>query len=365
VRDLADGQLWLNIGATRIPARIASGNAAGPNNGERLQLRVLRDHPVLALETLEPETEADTNTVSDALRRFLPRQSSPAPLLSNLAWLAAQPDQGAVQNRLPRAVGEALQRLWTALPDAAQLSTPDGLANAVKRSGVFLESTLASQLSHGDTQAARQTLAHDIKALLVQLKQALTQSGASTPSPPTQAGPLPTLRGSLQPIPAAQPSFAHAEPIQPTKELAAQTDGALARIQTIQLVDAEPSATPTWLVELPLRHDGRGEMLRMRMARHSKPDAADQSWTIEAAMEMSGGALHARVSLYGKRVGVQLRAEPPALVAELSAHSGLLSAMLSNAGLDVDRVVCMNGLPADHGGAESTGRLQTLLDVRV
>ena len=42
VRAVSDGQLWLDIGNTRVPARVASGDPAGPANGERLQLRVLR-----------------------------------------------------------------------------------------------------------------------------------------------------------------------------------------------------------------------------------------------------------------------------------------------------------------------------------
>src|SRR4249920_1979830 len=107
VRDIGDGQLWLNIGATRIPARIASGDAAGPANGERLLLRVLRDRPVLALETIEV-SDTEATVVNEGLRRNLPRQSSPAPLLSNLAWLATQ---GKGDSQLDRTVKEAAQKL--------------------------------------------------------------------------------------------------------------------------------------------------------------------------------------------------------------------------------------------------------------
>ena len=55
VRDARSSQLWLDIGGQRHPARLASGDAAGPQNGERLQVRVLRNSPVLALETVSTQ----------------------------------------------------------------------------------------------------------------------------------------------------------------------------------------------------------------------------------------------------------------------------------------------------------------------
>ncbi len=357
VRDHSDGQLWLNIGATRVPARIASGNAAGPANGERLQLRVLRDHPVLALETLA-SNDSEATAVNDALRRFLPRQSSPSPLLANLAWLASH---GEASQRLTRTVSEAVQRLWQALPDANDLRTPEGLASAVKRSGNFLEANLAN----GEPGDARQTLARDLKALLLNLKQTLIRGGAnpqsSEPPPP---GPLPTLRGPLAPLDTLSASLAAIEsPARQMNELAMQTDGLLARINTVQLANSEAAHTaPTWLLELPLRREAQAETLRFRFERNSQPESAEQSWTIEAALDLgASGALHARISLYGKRIGVQLRAEPAQLVADLAGQTPLLSAMLRDAGLEVDRVTCLHGMPTDDHDSLAT----SLLDIRV
>jgi hypothetical protein len=357
VRDASDGQLWLSIGSTRVPARIASGDAAGPSNGERLQLRVLRDHPVLALETLE-SAETDATAVNDALRRFLPRQSTPAPLLANLAWLSTHTEDS---QQLSRMVTDAAHKLWNALPDAADLSTPEGLANAVKRSGNFLESTLAQS----DPSDTRQILGRDLKALILNLKQALIRSGGSTHSseqPPP--GPLPALRGPLMPLDSSPASLAAIQgPARQLNELAAQADGALARINTVQLANSDAAnAAAAWLVEVPVRRDGRGETLRFRFERNSQQESVEQSWTVEAALNLgTHGSLHARVSLYGKRIGVQLRAEPAQLVAELSAQVPALSAMLSDAGLEVDRVVCLHGMPADDRDTRTTA----LLDIRV
>src|SRR5688500_1613074 len=74
VRDGRSGQLWLDIAGQRHPARVASGDTSGPKDGERLQLRVLRNSPVLALETVSAQPTAESSSeaavVADALRKF-------------------------------------------------------------------------------------------------------------------------------------------------------------------------------------------------------------------------------------------------------------------------------------------------------
>jgi hypothetical protein len=172
VRD-ADGQLWLDIGDQRLPARIASGGQEGPQDGEQLQLRVLRNHPVLALETLSSktsETDASEQTVTaDALRRFIPRQESPTMMLANLAWMA----QGKNASQLPKEVVDAAAQLWRALPDANALQNPEKLQAALDRSGTFLEHNLANA---GANPSAN--IATDIKALMLELSRILRENGA-------------------------------------------------------------------------------------------------------------------------------------------------------------------------------------------
>jgi hypothetical protein len=86
-----------------------------------------------------------------------------------------------------------------------------------------------------------------------------------------------------------------------------------------------------------------------------------ESWTVEAAIDLGAiGALHAKVTLIGKRIAVQLRAESPAIVEALSQRTDELEAMLSESGLEVDRVVCLHGMPAGEVGV----RQARLLDVR-
>jgi hypothetical protein len=261
---------------------------------------------------------------------------------------------------------DAAQRLWRALPDATELETPDGLAAAVKRSGVFLE----SQLANGDPAELQQTATRDLKALLGSLKEALARNGASAQrSGPTTSGPLPTLRGALTALESATATLGNiSSPSLAMSELANQTDGALARMNTLQLVNAEGAPNAAWLLELPIRRDGQPETLRFRFEREGRDPLTNESaWSVEAAMDLGlGGALHARVALQGKRVSVQLRTDSAELQTKLQSHSGELVDVLHEAGLQIDRVQCMHGMPSDQRELQSTQFLaKPLLDIRV
>ncbi|HKU16716.1 MAG TPA: flagellar hook-length control protein FliK [Steroidobacteraceae bacterium] len=364
VRDVRSGQLALDIGGQRHPARLASGDTAGPQNGERLQLRVLRNSPVLALETIETRpagTSADAAVIADALRKYVPRQESPAALLANLAWIA-QRKAGA--ESLPRTVAQTAAQLWSALPQADELTDPNELKAAIARSGVFLEADLATHRGPPDPR-----LAGDLKALLLTLSRALQERGArpsAANSDTTMHAPVPTARGPLTALPAAPATLAVLdEPAQQLNELARQTDGAIARLTTVQISNSAPDPNvQSLLVDLPVRHEDRAAVLRLKIEHdgsRKRDEAGADAWTVEAAVDLGAiGALHAKVTLIGKRIGVQLRAESPAIVAALSQRVDELQSMLTESGLEVDRVVCLHGMPAGDAGA----RAARLLDVR-
>jgi len=363
------GDLWLAMGNQRYPARLASGNSgngAVPADGEKLTLRVLRNSPVLALETLQStnaEEAAESAVTSDALRRHVPRQASPAPLLSNLAWLARS---GNAADALPAAVTQAVNRLWQALPDVTTLADPKGLQTAIARSGTFLEAALAGST---DTRATGAAVALDLKALLLDLSKTLRDQGArpsAAMSDASSPAPMPGARGPLTSLPAAPATLAVLDaPSQQMNELAKQADGALSRLTTVQITNTpqDTAAIQSMLVELPVRHEDRASVLRLRIDHNNarKNEYAGDSWTVEAAMDLGAiGALHARVTLQGHRIGVQLRAESAGVVESLAARVGELESMLREAGLEVDRVVCLHGMPAGEAGT----RLNRLLDVR-
>lgn len=363
IRDAATRQLWLQIGDTRHPARIASGDERGPAHGEQLQLRVLRNSPVLALETLARSHAMSQDTaISEALRRHLPRQASPALLLANLAWIA-QGKSGT--DALPRAVTQAAMNLWQVFATPHSLRQPDGLQEAMMRSGAFLEANLAASQSGNGAALART----DLKALMLMLSRLLREHGARPAAARADAevhAPVPTAPGPLTTLLNSPATFALADtPMQQLHELARQTEGALARLTTLQIANStQEGGTQTLLLEVPFRDEDRASMLRLRVQRDASghhADAADSAWSIEAALDLgTAGPLHARITLRGQRVGVQLRAASATFVDTLAAHTTQLEAMLREAGLEIDRVVCLHGMPA----AEQGARHARLLDIR-
>lgn len=366
VRDAASGQLWLDIGGQRHSARLASGNTTGPQNGEVLNVRVLRNSPVLALETLSSATQvtadSDATLVADAMRRFVPRQESAALMLANLSWLA-QGKNGA--NELPKAVMQAAGQLWQALPDTDSLADPKGLANAIQRSGTFLEANLADT-ARGSVDP--KVLSNDLKALMLTLSRTLRDFGARPNAAHSDSGvnaPIPTARGPLTALNAAPATFSMIEAAdQQLNELSRQTEGAIARLTTTQITNSAPDpSVQSMLVELPVRHEDRASMLRLRIEHDNsrRRFGGQDSWAVEAAMDLGQvGALHAKVTLSGHRIGVQLRAESAGIVDALAARAGELEAVLRESGLEVDRIVCLHGMPAGDAGA----RAARLLDVR-
>jgi len=350
VRDATSGQLWLTIGQTRVPARIASGDPAGPAEGEVLRLRVLRNSPVIALEALESDPAAAPDIAGDSLRRLLPRQASPAGLLANLAWLAGRGDTDA---SLSPPVRQAMSGLWQGLPTTEQLASGDGLERAIRNSGLFLE----AQIGRNPSPAALDELPlHDLKALLLSLRSMVAGQGESAQGssvlPASAAGPLPLLRGSLLPLMETVPTLAStADPASRTDEIFRQTDGALARLTATQLVNAGAQGL-AYLMEIPVRHDHDARMLRFRFEHQQEhPPGQPGGWSVEAALTLRHGeAVHVRVAFQAGRIAVHLRSDSAAIVDSMKMARDALTGALREAGLDVDQVVCLHGLPAADPG---------------
>lgn len=364
VRDVTTGQLWLQMNQQRLPARLASGHSNGPLDGEHLKLRVLRDTPVLALESLdEPTTD---HNAADALLRYLPRQTSPTPLLANLGWLARQ---GHDADRLPPAVQQAIAQLWRALPTATTLDNPTQLAQALLRSGTFLEATVAQHPSTLLTTSPgmAQLLAADFKANLLLLREQLRKfrlDGIGTQQP---AGAMPSLNGPVTAMATGPASLSVLEDVAAQlSELKQQTEGSLARINTNQLLhdQAAQQGLLSWLIELPIKQDQgteqRAELLRFKFEREPhNQGSGEPAWSVEVALDLgTQGSLHAQVRLLGKRLNVQLRSESATLIAALTPQLEILESALREQGLELDRVVCLHGHPVD-----GSARLTRLLDL--
>lgn len=385
------GEAELRIGTLQVRAQTGTLQLAA---GQQLRLEVasLREQPVLKLLGL---LQANPSTL--ALRDALPRQQPLTPLLTTLARVAAG---AAGTPPLPPAVTQLARELFERLPSAAGIASAGGLRQALRDSGLFLETKLAAAAqSAGTAQAAPPgaDTARDFKANLLRLVAVVREHvansapatrpsagpsaapGASTgPGAAVSALPLPTaatttaataaavaplgmpLPHTSAPLPRGQPPLPPlaARAVQEqelpltARELLRQADGALARVQLNQLASLPQERQPgmEWLIELPVRREAETDVWSLRIGRD--PERGEEraaggtggGWNVMLAFDLPGiGPLQARVNLRGEQVSAQFFSRTPGTLALVQEHLPVLQARLRQAGLRIDEISCHHG----------------------
>ena len=351
VHDPATDRLWLEIGQQRFPTQLPPGRTTKPANGERLKLRITHTSPQLTVEAIEPEPHPDIDI--EALRRFLPRQCSPAALLANLHWLIRSSDE---LQTLPPPVQQAIRQLWDALPHSRDLQQPVELKRALKCSGAFREFLLVNQQSAA--------LQKDFKTNLLNLLQQLKTLPICSVSAYLPPGPLPASNHPLQAIETASASVPALEtPVEKTSELLQQAEGHLARIHSIQILNHQ-TAQQGWvnqLIELPLLRQQQPEVLSVKISREAtQKNDSPPKWRLEMAIELKQiGQLHVLIWLQDKTLQIQLRSESSTLVTILNDSLESLHNLFSRTGLEVSHISCLYGHPSDTGDTLSMHILDT------
>ncbi len=160
-----------------------------------LEVRSLGEQPVLRVIAALQES-----ATASAIRTLLPRYGASTPLLASVAQLAQAP-----AGSLPPALNAVIRTLVRELPDRSQLSSAEGVKNAIGRSGSFLEQNLVQASSRLPTPAV---LAGDFKAALLRLQGLLRELPAeNTPAPTARRPPAAPPGGSPSaPATAATPT---------------------------------------------------------------------------------------------------------------------------------------------------------------
>lgn len=363
--------------------------------GQQLMVQVKNiENGVPQLQVLA--TRAEPLNVATALLTAQQQQAPLPPLLANLAQLQQAQSKSQFE-QLPALVRERIQSLWRALADTSQIQRPAGLKQAMNYSGPFLESALL-KIAQGqarnypamDVQTGLLRLADAIRAQLEaqptanatttssstpQLHPSLLQRGVDSALPPTVAksstsGAVdqtnsttdkssPAATDNKPPHPQIPQAQARAAAMLNTvnsehllEQLLRQTEGGLARILTQQLhaLNHDPQR-PTWLLELPVRHDDGVDMFDLRIQRDAEekragPAPAQHTWTVMLAFELEGlGPIRAQISLLQDQISSFWWAEQPDTVALFHQHIDQLYHRITAAGLKVNKLNCQCGIP--------------------
>ncbi|QLF94546.1 flagellar hook-length control protein FliK [Pseudomonas sp. ABC1] len=287
------------------------------------------------------------------------RQAQPQELLKTLQNLAGN---------LPGNLQAATEKLLALLPDMQQLSDPKLLAQALAKSGVFLEARLLS----GQTQG----LADDMKAALLRLIAQLPGAPGSTPMAAAQIGAalgqaLPAFaRSALGALgQAGNRQLALDFPLKGRLQMNADGEAdlevllklaaaAISRLQTHQLSSlAQTSTGPdgtqltTWQLELPMRDQRDIVPLQIKLQREEKnnqekQEKSDPLWKVELAFDIAPlGPLQVQAQLSRGSISSQIWAEQAETARLVDGELEHLRERLVASGLAVGELSCRRGTP--------------------
>jgi hypothetical protein len=324
----ADGVLRLRVGTDVIQARSTLPLATGQSltvqvaySGEQTILRVVQD--------TTPEA-----ALVQGWRQALPRQSELQPLMNDIVRAAGTQVSAEATASPPARYSAPLSALLRAFVDALpllrNLTRPDNLRQAVRDSGLFLESKLAATVQSG-TPPDVET---DIKAGLLRLQQQI--QGDITASK------------NAAPPPGARPELTATQDA-PLTKLLLPVEAALARTQANQLASLppEPGSPSAWVIELPIHHEQGTDTVKLQIeSEQSGTDSGPVSpWTVWVSLHLeSFGQVNARVSVLNDQVGVQFWAERLATTQLFTQHLELLEKNLEQEGLKPGILACQTGV---------------------
>jgi hypothetical protein len=148
-----------------------------------------------------PLTPLQALAVSAAAQTAATRQASLAPLFANLAAVAGS-------GVLPEKLQQAVAPLLASRPNLDQNLTGDDLKAAFKSSGLFLESSLASESASPSSAAG----APDLKAALIVLRQTLLSLGGVAASQSAPAPAAAAFQQQASSVGQATPDISAANP---------------------------------------------------------------------------------------------------------------------------------------------------------
>lgn len=352
---LSDTNLLLQLGGKTVVAE--SGAALPP--GTQLKLEVIKLGTTPELRPLAIETPAsdgtptpttNENPQNPALRLFLPKQ---IPLAE---FTAALPELLGKASALPAPIKQAIASLLATLPNTGQLATPEGLARALKSSGIFLEARMAAAagLAKGFPEG-------DFKGQLLVL---LDRLGTYAPDAPTNtpAGNTPETANAAR----AETALAANAGSPKLDGLLQKVEGALARIGLDQLASLpQPDGGQTWSMAIPYANGERSDTAQLRITAEDKRSATGEvlkNWSVNLELKPPGlGTFCARIVLMGGKIDTYLWSDTAGTAGLMLDHSEFLRARLEQAGLAVGRLDTLEQPPASTLPAAPTA---PLLDLR-
>ena len=330
-------------------------------------------------------TNADR--IAEGVRQKLPLQQPLKALLPLLQLLGQQRS-----DQLPSPLATQLSTLLKQFNTPQQLQQAAAVKQAIRNSGIFLESKLAFSQQSNNTAALLKSpaLQHDIKALLNKLSQELGRSNPVAPGdklsqPSPAARPLATAinqpgiatppaddgeQAVVQAGPAAPASTANANTSSAARsemntglllqQLGRQLLAGLSRTQLNQLESLTHRASNSpdqqapvnsWVLELPIINGQRVDNLELRISQQQGREQAQgkkqQQWTVLLSFDLhSLGKMNVELKVVEHSVAATIWSQLQHTHEQVQGDIASLRHGLEQAGIAVEQVNCFHGLPS-------------------
>ena len=308
--------------------------------------------PVVANTTLQ-QTPVVPASLTDALHEAFARQTSLAPLVANLDYVARN-----LRRNVPEQLRSAIDDVLKTLVPIEKLSAVT-LEKALHQSGVFQESILAQAAGEG---ANAPLLQPDLKSALLKLTALLQnlpgEEGAEAKLHLNAASQK--LGHSLDTQKSEQPSIkANSTQEEIVDILTQQTGAALSRLRVLQFSslptasnsDADPQMRPAQNlhIDLPLLLPNQTAVIPLTIERDpERRDAKkhERKWRVRFTFNLTElGSIHALLAFGAGLVSVTLWAEQPQTYEIFKADENELRDALGGETLDIGALEVRAGSP--------------------
>ena len=332
--------------------------------GQHLKAEITSIKPIIQLKVLSTEGGQDNkiqSLINSALRQIAPSQQPIKNLLENIQLIT--------KTNLPKnspllAIKENFIR---SIPPSQAFETAEILPEILKRSGLFTEHVLQNLIHYSNKKDNFPN--NDLKISLLRLATKLRNIKSDNIILPVKSNPTSTqeiyspstikqnqkeiLDGVINNTAKIQNNAATIKVPPPlitqeqiVEKLLNHTEGALAKLQVLQLQHLQPSDSQKtmWSFELPIRTDNTLDNIMIYIEEDAEGEASSQytiPWKVILKFNIKElGAIQAHISLQGTKVSVNFWIENKSTTSLFSEHLSLLDSQLKKVGLESGNINC-------------------------
>lgn len=332
--------------------------------GQHLKAEITSIKPMIQLKVLSTEGSQDNkiqSLINSALRQIAPSQQPIKNLLENIQLIT--------KTNLPKnspllAIKENFIR---SIPPSQAFETAEILPEILKRSGLFTEHVLQNLIHYSNKKDNFPN--NDLKISLLRLATKLRNIKPENITLPAKSNPTSTqelyspstikqnqkeiLGGVINNTAKIQNNAATIKVPPPVitqeqivEKLLNHTEGALAKLQVLQLQHLQPSDSQKtmWSFELPVRTDNTLDNIMIYIEEDAEGEDSSQytiPWKVILKFNIKElGAIQAHISLQGTKVSVNFWIENKSTTSLFSEHLSLLDSQLKKVGLESGNINC-------------------------